>query len=155
MGDGATAISLIPRDPRTFYNHLLLSGFRVCQGGADIQFLLGPDGGTITASGPGCTGYILDADGLEVSETDFFRFLARELGDGETINIFGEYAITSGQTIRSMAHFRCQEGSIMSSEERTLIRSDGSIKVLQKKSDINYENIVSFPASKSQVGLSW
>jgi hypothetical protein len=138
--EGVTIISLIPDDASKFHNRLLISGLRLSTGQADVGLYWRSDGGVISATGPGCTGYLLATDEVEASESDLFRFLLEELGDGQGLNIFGRYRPEPDKTVQSWAHFRQLDGRIMSSEKRLLTTPDGA-ELLRNRSDLGYDNV--------------
>lgn len=144
---GMTVISLIPNDPAKFYKHLLMSGIRLSQNKARVGLFRLHDGGVISATGPDCTGYLFATDGIEVSESDLFRFLSTELEEGQAVNIFGRYSPEPDKTVQSRAHFLRLDGRIMCVEERRLTSADGQVEMLRSRADIDFDNITSLDRS--------
>lgn len=149
---GVTMIGPVPGDPQGFHQRLLISGLRLAPAPVETAVYQTEEGVSIAAMSPDCTGYLFSTDGLEASESDLYRFLSAELRDGDRVTISGEYAPDEGSTVCSSASFHRVEGRLMYAEERVLLRTDGTRRVLLQRADLAFGNVVPFAGRVPMTG---
>lgn len=89
-------------------------------------------GVVISCTGPGVRGYLLDADGIEVSSSDLEALLDILLPRrGGACRISGHYRLEPGHMIESDALFWRGLRGIEGSERRERVASDGTRKVIR------------------------
>lgn len=111
-------------------------GIRPGADGSQGMVSLTPEGIMLSAQGEGVTGYLVDDEGLEVTDTDLDRFIIETVRPGSACHITGHYCPSRDLMIASEAT-AVHDGSYVTwVQTRDMLHADGRRQNINRTSPI-------------------